>query len=219
VDPRFNVFARIIPGKFRAPSGKLPEMECPHCGKQISETVEGPAVGSRQYLIAWLTAGGRKTGWRTRGGRYRIAASPNFRRCMRRRSAGNSIGPGAGGVARNLAAPSVGGQCSRAFPAGFFSCVATHIARTSPPARSGAPVTGVCTSGRCASSRAPTRPRWSRCQSHLRTLPLVQVLSGTPRRARATLTTSTLFRLLLRHRSARRTRGSVGVSPSIRSTL
>ena len=56
MDPRFNVFARIIPGKFRAPSGKLPDMKCPHCGKEISETVEGPAVGSRQYLIAWLTA-------------------------------------------------------------------------------------------------------------------------------------------------------------------
>ena len=62
MDPRFNVFARIIPGKFRAPSGKLPDMKCPHCGKEISETVHEPAVGSRQYLIAWLTAWRKENG-------------------------------------------------------------------------------------------------------------------------------------------------------------
>src|ERR1039457_4566941 len=70
------------------------------------------------------------------------------------------------------------------------------------------------------SDRSPANKIWFSLPTLAgETLPLVQVLSGRPKRARATLTRSTLSRVLRSHRSARRTRGSVGVSPSIPSTL
>ncbi len=60
-------------------------------------------------------------GWMNRGGQFRIEASLNFGKCMRRRSAAIHIGPGADGGVPESKVLCVVDHCSRGFSSDCFS--------------------------------------------------------------------------------------------------
>jgi hypothetical protein len=130
-------------------------------------------VGSRRYLIAWLTAWRKENGLADSGRRISNRSLPQLQKMYEEAQRGKQYRAGRRWGPRNLAPPSVGITVVVPFLLTFSLVWPPTSSRTSPPARSGAPVTGVCTSGRCASSRAPTRPRWWRCRFH-------PLLSGPP---------------------------------------
>ena len=55
-------------------------MKCPHCGKEIGDTVEEPAEMSRQELITWLTTWRKDNGLENSGRPLSNRSLPQLRK-------------------------------------------------------------------------------------------------------------------------------------------